>query len=379
MKDTRGIRLVLFLSRATSLQRWDRLGILERELKYYRELSRSLAGVSVVTPGGSPELQFSNQLGRIDLLVNRRSLPPNFFSLVAPIQHRTALRSASILKSNQLDGAWTAVMAGQLHRKPVIVRAGYLWSVFVRSSQGSGLKTWMIQCLERFTLKNSTAIFATTESLRARLTSELSIPGKRIHVIPNYVDTELFKPQASRRPKYGRIGFIGRLHPQKNLKELLGAVSKIPGCSLVVAGEGDQRPELEKLANEYQVEVEFTGILQHSQLPELINSCQIFILPSLYEGHPKALLEAMACGLPVIGTNVNGIKELVVHKQTGLICGTDKESIRASIQELLAEPDDQQRLGTNARSYVIENFSLTRVLDLELTAIASIVAHYGQN
>jgi len=369
--DINKVHLVLFLSRATSLDRWNRLGILERELKYYRELRNHLGGISLVTCGGPEDLQYMSQLGQIELLYNKWGLPANIYSILSVLLYWSALKTADIFKSNQLDGSWTAILAGILQRKPVIVRAGYLWSEFFRLGEGKGIKSRVINALQTLALRRSTSIFVTTEKMRRDLERGFPFLTNKIYVIPNYVDVELFKPDKSRHLKHGRLCFVGRLVPQKNLPSLIIALSEIPDSSLVIVGDGKQRAELENLAHEYRVDVQFSGVIPHSELPEVINSCQVFILPSLYEGHPKVLIEAMACGIPVIGTNVPGIQELVLNGQTGMLCSPEIESIRETIKGLLANPRIQEQLGENARSYVAENFSLQKVLELETLGIKS--------
>ena len=99
----------------------------------------------------------------------------------------------------------------------------------------------------------------------------------------------------------------------------------------------------------------------------------MFILPSLYEGHPKALLEAMACSRPVIGTDVIGIRELIRHRETGYLCGTSPEEIRAAIQDVLSDADLRNHMGHNAQEFVLEHFALERVVEMELALLSEVV------
>ena len=367
------IHLVLFLSRSTSLDRWNKMGVFERELKFYKELSQELGKISLVTSGGKEDLIYQKQLGDISLLYNRWGFSPNLYSLLAPILHWSALRAASIYKTNQLDGAWTAIIAGKLHHKPVIVRAGYLWADNLLSAGGKRLKTRIIQYLQSFSLNHARTIIVTTAAMEKKLRIKYKISKNKLRVVPNYVDTEIFKPNKAMKIIRGRICFVGRLHPDKNLKNLVKALSEVPDCCLIIIGDGEQLQELEALAETLQIKAIFSGIVPHSRIPDAINCAEIFILPSLYEGHPKALIEAMACGKPVIGSDAPGIRELIVHGETGLLCHPDIESIREAIQRLLSDRKLQEHLGQNASHYVLKHFDLKRVEELELEAIKAAI------
>jgi glycosyltransferase involved in cell wall biosynthesis len=143
---------------------------------------------------------------------------------------------------------------------------------------------------------------------------------------------------------------------------------------LLVAGSGSLGEPLRGKAEANRLPVRFLGNVPHRQLPEILNSAALFVLPSYYEGHPKALLEAMACGLPVIGSDVPGIRELIRHGETGYLCGTSPEEIRAAIQDVLNAPDLRARMGRNARESVVDQFSLERVLEMELALYGELVA-----
>jgi glycosyltransferase involved in cell wall biosynthesis len=121
------------------------------------------------------------------------------------------------------------------------------------------------------------------------------------------------------------------------------------------------------------VDVRFLGNQAHAKLPQHFNAAEVVVLPSLYEGHPKVLLEAMACGRPVIGTNVQGIREIIQHGKTGWLCNTDSDSIRTAIQELMRCPRLRAQLGHNARQYTLKHVSLDHIVDMELTLLRSVV------
>jgi glycosyltransferase involved in cell wall biosynthesis len=363
------IHLVVFLSRATPLARWERMGIYSRETEYYKNLSRQVGKISILTSGDAEELKFQTDLEGIEILYDRWGLSPNLYSLLAPILYRKALKKATIFKTNQMDGAWTAIIAGALYHKPVIVRAGYLWAELNRETEGHGLKSTLIDGLQAFSLGKAERIFLTSKAMAYQIGRTYGIPATKFVVIPNYVDVDEFRPRPEIERQAGRLCYIGRLHRIKNLENLIHAVASLPETTLVLIGEGEQSQSLQILAEQLQANAIFLGILPHHRIPLEINRSQAFILPSFSEGHPKALIEAMASGATVIGGNSTGIRELIRHGETGLLCDTDVDSIRAAIRQVLDHPDLASQMGKQARQYIFENFSLEKVSQLELVAI----------
>ena len=131
------------------------------------------------------------------------------------------------------------------------------------------------------------------------------------------MDTEAFRPTGDTRRN--RICFVGRLAEQKNVGALLDAVSGLD-VELLVIGDGPLRPALEARARAQDATARFLGVVPHRDLPAIMAGSSLFVLPSLYEGHPKTLIEAMACGVAVIGTDVPGIRDLLRHEETGYLC-----------------------------------------------------------
>jgi glycosyltransferase involved in cell wall biosynthesis len=115
--------------------------------------------------------------------------------------------------------------------------------------------------------------------------------------------------------------------------------------------------------------VRLLGNVQHRQLPGILKSADLFVLPSRYEGHPKTLIEAMACGLPVVGTDVPGIREIIQHGENGYLCGTSPEEIREAIRVILGDSERRVRMGRNAREFVVEHFALDRIVEKELALL----------
>lgn len=362
--------LALFLTRAVPLSVWERQGILDRELALYLRLRPHLAGLTLVTDGGPEELRYQERMAGIRILYNRWGFSPNLYSLLSPLLHRRALREATVYKSNQLDGAWTAVLAGKLHHRPVIVRAGYLWALNFRRAAGrETLKGRLIRRLERFAFRHADRAVVTTPQMREYVAREHGVPPERIAVLPNYVNTDRFRPLPEIVPEAGRVLFVGTFNSAKNLPALLGAIALLPQAHLVLVGDGPLRPELEARAAALGARVTFAGRVSNERLPEEIARAEVFVLPSLYEGHPKALIEALACGAAVVGTDVDGIRDVLQHEETGLLCSPTPEGIADALQRLLSDPPLRARLGRSAREFAVSEYSLERAVERELALL----------
>ena len=373
MTRRKKIHLVLFLTRAMPLSRWDEMGILGRETALYKQLHTRLGQISIVTSGGEEELAYQSQLGGINILYNRWGLSPNLYSLLAPILHAKVLRHADVFKNNQPDGAWTAVIASKLFRKPFIARAGYLWAEFHRAEGGQGVKAELMDRLQHFSFKNADHIILTTADMKQFLIENYVIPQQRITVVPNYVVTRQFRPRPEIQPEPGRICFVGRLHPRKNLDLLIRSVTQCSGASLVIIGDGPQRESLLALVDQWNAPVRFLGTMPQDNIALELNRSELFVLPSNLEGHPKSLIEAMAAGMAVIGTNVPGIKQFIQHGQTGWLCQADSVGIQAAIQHLLSQPELRRQLGQAARTYAASHFALEHIAAQEQELITRLV------
>jgi glycosyltransferase involved in cell wall biosynthesis len=227
--------------------------------------------------------------------------------------------------------------------------------------------------LEKRVFESANATVVTTPRMAADAISRYGLSTDNVKVIPNYVETDRFIPVEREANTLLHVAFVGRLDKQKNLRTLLRAISDFE-VEVWLIGYGPQREELESLTKNAKAKFKFLGNVPNRELPMLLSQCDIFVLPSLYEGHPKALLEAMACGLPAVGTNVAGIQDVIRNEETGLLCGLDVDELRNALGRLIGDEALRQRLGSAGRAFVVEQFALERVVDLELDLLKQLTA-----
>jgi glycosyltransferase involved in cell wall biosynthesis len=223
-----------------------------------------------------------------------------------------------ILKNNQYDliHAWFGIPCGflaMLLRKPYIVALRGSDVPFYNKRFEIADKL-LFKHLSKIIWKNATSVIANSEGLKQLALK--SAPNQKIEVIYNGVDTNEFKP--SRNKKYGKtlkIICVARLIKRKGIDYLLKALGELKEIDfqLTLIGDGDQEENLKNLAKELGIskKVKFLGAVPHSKIAKHYQENDLFVLPSLNEGMSNTILEAMACGLPIITTNTGGAKELI--------------------------------------------------------------------
>lgn len=199
--------------------------------------------------------------------------------------------------------------------------------------------------------------------------------GKRIEIIPMGVDINRFNP--SRRSDFkNRFGAshiilsVGRLVDKKGIEYLIKSMNKVsiifPKAKLIIGGSGPERERLERLATELNLcdKILFAGRIDSSELPEYYASSDIFVLPSIEtksgdtEGLGVVLIEAMACGTPVIGSNIGGITDIIIDTKNGLLSrSADPDDIADKIIMILSDQNLGRELAEEGLKTINDKFS----------------------
>lgn len=372
MFDSNQIHLVLFFTRGVTLKTWVDSGIFEREVALYRRLQERGMRISFITYGGRYDQSYNHLIPGINILSNPLQLPLPWFERLLPFLHARYLLNCDVIKTNQTNGADVALRAARIWRKPLIVRCGYMWSEFATSDYGSDSAiTLQALRIEQEVFSSASHIIVTTQKMADSITDRIANARKKLSIIPNFVDTDIFAPPQVTIASDIDVIFVGRLSPQKNIYGLLEAVKPLP-IKLCIIGSGSQSQEafFQEALQPFNGRVEWLGKnIPNHRLPAYLHRAKVFVLPSHFEGHPKTLIEAMACGLPVIGADSPGIREVITHGETGYLCGTDPESIRAAIQTVLNDAVLRAKLGHRARQFALANYSLVHIVDQEFNVI----------
>jgi glycosyltransferase involved in cell wall biosynthesis len=182
-----------------------------------------------------------------------------------------------------------------------------------------------------------------------------------------YVNSELFTKCHSIRERQQVVGYIGRLQAQKGVKNFLDAVNIISmkrnDIKFMIGGSGPLYQQLIKESHSNN-QMTFTGWISHDdQLPAYLNELKLLVLPSGSEGLPTIILEAMACGTPVLATAVGCIPDIVIEGETGFILADNEPETIAENIERIINFADLDYVSENARQLCISNFSFDQVVE----------------
>jgi len=360
-------KLALFFTEGVSLKTWEKIGNLEREIKPYIKLAENYSEVYFFTYGGSEDEKIIKKYSdKIKVCYKKNNLNNLIYSFLLPFFYKKELKKIAVYKTNQMSGAWTAVLAKKLFKKKLIVRCGYEWLDFLKRDNKNKFLLFIIKKIEKFVYKNADKIIITSKKDQEFIINNFKINPEKIEVINNYIDTNLFIKKENNIDKKNKLVFVGRFNQQKNLFNLLDAVDNMD-VELNLIGSGELENELKEKAQKIKIaRINFLGNILNEKLGEELNKNEIFIFPSLYEGNPKALLEAMSTGLAVLTTDVKGIREIINHKENGYLVNTDSDSIKKGLEELLGDKELKEKIGNNARKTIEEKFSFEKIIEKEI-------------
>lgn len=229
------------------------------------------------------------------------------------------------------------------------------------TSIGTGLNNYVKELVEKIVL---TKIKYNAQITVSKDFFNLSNVNKKIIYIPNGVDIGKFKKVKAKKRKFPTLIFVGRLHPQKNLLNLIKGINLVkketPNVTLLIVGNGDQKKELKNLVKKLKLtkNVIFKGEVRGNRLIKLYKESHTFILPSIYEGQPLSLLEAWAAKIPVIVTKTGDNKILVKNGINGYLIKNPKNfrEISQNIKQAFNN-NNLKQLGNNGYKVVVNNFS----------------------
>ena len=309
---------------------------------------------------------YQKSFSRIDLIEYQHSGPLRFVELFVNLfKYRHQIKQASILRGFHLTGGLFCLLAKLIYKKLYVFNYGYRYDLFADLEKKSFQKL-LFKLVTPLVVRQVDFIIAATPQLADYL--KQNFKPKKVVIIPNGVNTKVFIPSKlkhnpasvrSTLPECAEIKLlnIGRLVPQKNQSTLIKAIANSKYRSrikLTVLGQGHLKQKLISQAKQLKVNLKIIDSLPNHQLPKLFHQNDIFILPSLIEGHSKVLLEAMSCGLPTINTpKINKLTQ--------------------QLDDLINNPQKAKKLGAKNRQIILKNYDLNKLLIKEVKLLKNLI------
>lgn len=209
----------------------------------------------------------------------------------------------------------------------------------------------------RLLLKNCAHAIAVGEGLRILVKNAV----KNVDLIGNGVDADKFRPVSHEIKDTANVLFVGRLvDSQKKVSKLMEAVKSVCGTRLTVVGDGEDRDSLENLAGKMEItdKVSFTGWLDKENLLKQYQSADIYASASIAEGMSNSALEALACGLPLLLSDIYGHKELVDNGDNGFLFDpADRTDLDVKLNRMISDKNNLRRMGEKSREKAVNHFT----------------------
>jgi glycosyltransferase involved in cell wall biosynthesis len=300
-----------------------------------------------------------------------RRIPPGVRHLRAVAMITASARDADLVYAAGMVGR--SGLAALLARRPIVVRLaadpayeravrrGLTRAPVERFQRERGAQIALLRAVRDLALRRATRIVVPSRFL-ADVAAGWGIERAHIAVLPNPVDPPVLDDRGELRRMHGLDGptlaFTGRFAPQKALGVALDALSRVEGISLVLAGDGPERPAVEAAARRMGLgsRVRFLGPQPRPTVFELLRAADAALLTSTWENFPFAVVEALAVGTPVLATNVGGVPEIIEEGHNGLLVPPDDpEAMAAAISRFFGDAELRERLGAGAVASAARN------------------------
>lgn len=337
--------------------------------------------------GGSSSIQQAFEDAKIPVLGGATTfleiLKTPFALLGHLLQQKTDILQTFLFHSDV-----TGRIIGRLVR---LVRLGDKRPLIVSSVRATNLRNrWWQFLLLRMTAPMADAFTAVSQRTLDFAEEREGVKRRRTAVVPNGIDPsewnvarEEARARLGLQPEDFVVASVGRLHEQKGYEYLLSAVrhllQDLPGAIFLIAGYGPLEEQLKARSRELGVasNVRFMGYRR--DVPDILGACDLYVLPSLWEGMSNAVLEAMAAGRPIIATSVDGNIEQIANGKTGiLVPPRNSKALAEAILRLYRDPQLASRMAQSAKEKVEGDFSLRAMTSAYIAMYRSLMKDGGR-
>lgn len=292
----------------------------------------------------------------------------------------------AIVLSENVDSP-TPFLFSTFFKIPFFIHYHYDVATQVSEINKHPLEGVMVLFLEKLVFKHAKCVWVTAAGLGEKAKA---LGAVKVRLVPNWVDFNV-KPKDQFQEFAGlhiskRVLFVGRLHPVKRVHLLIEAFSQLTkvcdDAILVIIGDGEERQRLAKQVRTLGLDtnVKFLGFLSHENVLEVMKQSDVLVLPSIMEGNPRVLIEAMMVGLPIVATNVPGIRDMVQHAKTGyLVEQATPENLCSAMMYFLNNKKIALEIADNAHKFAVQEFSEEQVFNKIREDLLLAVTMYRKN
>ncbi|MBL8297676.1 MAG: glycosyltransferase [Rhodanobacteraceae bacterium] len=260
-----------------------------------------------------------------------------------------AARRVDVIHANWAITGALAALLRPLHRRPVVLT---LRGDDVTVARRSGIHRHLLH----YSVAHAHTVVCVAESMARNLEAEVPASAPKVRVVLNGVGGE-FRPPVAASGFPARIVFVGSLIPRKGADVLLRAFARMQDSAVVLrfVGDGPERASLQSLGRSLAVDdrLEFCGQVAPEQVADHLAASTLFVLPSYSEGRPNVLLEAMAGGVPVVASRIDGVVDTVREgEHAWLFDAGDVDALTVVLNDAMARPEERQRRALAARRHV---------------------------
>jgi len=365
------VNVVLFFTYGVTLEDWVKNGSLEREIKLYKKLSENKkVKFTFITFGNKKDRNFQSYAGDIDIFpiyeeykYHKNKFLRFVYSFYIGLKLNKQFQNIDLIKTNQLMGSWLAAMLKIKSKSPLIIRTGYNIFYFSLKDKKSITKKIVYFLLTQAGVLFSDFYFVSSNQEKDFMNKYFLFTKKKLQLRRNWIDTDT-SFTLNENKLQDRILSVGRLEYQKNYEYLIKSFSK-SNITIDIVGEGSQINYLKKIAIENNTKCNFIENMPHEELLKIMSKYHIFVLTSLFEGNPKALLESMTMGCIPVVSKIKNNEEIITNGKNGILIDVQSDELKNIVEELLIDKKRLIEMSKYSQQTIYESYSLEKLFEIE--------------
>ncbi len=364
------MKVAVFFTWDYSLNTWHESGTIGRELKFFKSLEeKKNISFTFFTYGDSSEFKLAKEHNINEVFPVYKSttyyknkvirLLSSFF---IPLKLKNKINNIDMLYQNQLLGCWVPILIKKIYKKPLVIRTGYDMHDFAKQDKKSSLIIFLYKILTIFAVKNCDYFTVTSNADLNRFKNSYPKYTHKFLLRPNWVEVDELSDFKNRYSN--KLLAVGRLVTQKNFKYLISEFANSKNnLQIDIVGNGPEKNNLTTQAKKHNVKINFLGNLSNSKLLKLYQQYKFFISTSLFEGNPKALLEAMGSGCVVIASNIKNHSDIISDNRNGYLFDIGNNNLNNKFKMLKQTDTNFSKISKDAYLFIKNEYTLDKSIN----------------